>query len=279
MKSYIIRPLCLCIALLGTCSCDEWEYKVQYHDISIGGIESIWDVSSDTFYGMSLSQDWAVYHGDNARQVVYFGKNGKGIVYRIRVDETIDSTLFDYNSEDGCHVNIVCNGSQQKWTFARETPNNNQSDHCIMYTDSTKNGINTCYWRRFREVVTDTSLPGVLRDKLRVPQERIWRDKNIAGSYMYSSYHMNISGDFAEFGSDGRFVLNQWGLEKKGTYEVKPGVVDSLKLRYDDGTESAYPMVIDYEGFTIYGDYDEEEQWRARTSFWNRNWKCHYDDM
>ncbi|MGN0010648.1 MAG: hypothetical protein ACI35N_04885, partial [Marinilabiliaceae bacterium] len=138
MKSYIIRPLCLCIALLGACSCDEWEYKVQYHDISIGGIESIWDVSSDTFYGMSLSQDWAVYHGDNARQVVYFGKNGKGIVYRIRVDETIDSTLFDYNSEDGCHVNIVCNGSQQKWTFARETPNNNQSDHCIMYTDSTK---------------------------------------------------------------------------------------------------------------------------------------------
>ena len=60
---------------------------------------------------------------------------------------------------------------------------------------------------------------------------------------------------------------------------MKPGVVDSLKLRYDDGTESAYPMVIDYEGFTIYGDYDEEEQWRARTSFWNRNWKCHYDDM
>lgn len=114
---------------------------------------------------------------------------------------------------------------------------------------------------------TDTALLqryDFLKGRLSVPKERVWRGKNITGSYSVdaSQHHYDYRLTYAtiDFYSDNKLLANKDHYEQTsyqpkrwGEYRIAEGERDSIFIKLDSEQEG-FHIIFDWDGAFLYKD-------------------------
>lgn len=253
------KVICLTALSLLAISCDEEDRSTKFTDMSLEDVESVWRVQTSSPYeGISLSDDCVLGYDTTIARYLFFFNDGTGVSYYFYRNAEPDSTLFNYQTDDACHVSIKSDERCEHWTFAKITfhSGGRWKEKSVIYTDSLVNGNKLYTWYYCDEIRTDSTLysnTSYFRRWRHVPENRVWKDKDIAGEYSCTgSGEMGIMNVTFKTNGEFRYDTYVWGEPKNGRYEIITGAPDSLYLVYNDGRTSSYPIVIEKDRIYIY---------------------------
>lgn len=272
-----IIPLAASIhSLASTTSCEHDDYDTYFSDISIEDCVSVWYVESGQFWGTAMNSDWVNDGNFDGAYFISFHRDGTGIAYHLYYEsnkdmESIDSVCFTYRTDDACHFDISSAKGERVITFAKESlwGAGARTSNCVIYWKEKEYGLDIYRWHRCSEMRTDTALlqrNDLLKGRLTVPKERVWRGKNITGAYSVhaSEHHYDYRLTYAtiDFYTDNRLLANKQNYEQSGyqpkrwgEYVVKEGERDSIFLKLDGEQEQeGFHIIFDWDGAFLYKD-------------------------
>lgn len=252
-----------CFILLCACNKDEEEPEKVF-DVPMEDVNSLWKLEPNKYIGLSLDRVVVTAPDDDKiydSHYLLFKKDGTGCVYSsLAGDYTyLESQVkqFTYTTEDCCHFNIMVDNRQERWTLAKE---NYLFHEHIFYSDTTIHGTKRYDVYFANEIRSDSviyhSNPELRGRDIKVPTQRVWSSKELEGKY----FGYNSGVDYLyDFKSNDRFdeTLSSFTegtiSNRKGTFSIEKGEVDSLVLAYSDGTKTSTPIVFIRENsFILY---------------------------
>ena len=275
MMKKIIPLAASILALTATTSCKD-DYDTYFSDISIEDCVSVWYVEGGQFWGTAMNSDWVCDENPSGPYFISFHGDGSGVAYlfdekRYQDTKSIDSICFTYKTDDACHFDISATEGERTISFAKESLWNAglRTSNCVIYWKGKEHGLDIYRWHRCREMRTDSALllrNDFLKGRLSVPKGRVWREKNIVGSYSVDAsqhhYDYRLKYKTLDFYSDNRLLANkehyeQSGYQPKrwGEYVVKEGERDSIFLKLDGEQEQdGFHIIFDWNGAFLYKD-------------------------
>lgn len=262
------------LALAATTSCEHDDYDTYFSDISIEDCVSVWYVGGSQFWGTAMNEDWVCDESQSGPYFISFHRDGTGIAYlfdyeKYQESKSIDTVCFTYKTNDACHFDISSAEGERMITFAKESlwGAGARTSNCVIYWKEKEYGREIYRWHRCREMRTDTALLqryDFLKGRLSVPKERVWRGKNITGSYSVdaSQHHYDYRLTYAtiDFYSDNKLLANKDHYEQTsyqpkrwGEYRIAEGERDSIFIKLDSEQEG-FHIIFDWDGAFLYKD-------------------------